>query len=502
MSRKIIIKKSNKSTKPMRIAGYLFSAIQGIASVIFMILLHFSNLIPNLYKGLIDVVLVLLCVLTVITQRWKIAGIATKLLSVLLSVVLVMGNIYLYKTYAALSSISGETGMTTQVGVYVLKTGTVREIEQLCNGKLGSLQTPDSSGTQQMVEHLQQEKGFQGECIAYTDMLELVDALYSGAVDGIVLGVGFAGMLEDTEGYSDFADKTLMIYSKDFVSEVEGLPSDGDSSQDNPYADVLNGGDTITFYISGIDQYGPPTTVSRSDVNILCVINKTTHQVLLINTPRDYYVPLPNSNGVRDKLTHAGNYGVTCSMGTLEALYGIKADYYIKVNFTGFISIIDAIGGIDVYSEYEFTTIHGGYHYVKGMNHLSGIEALGFARERYNLAGGDRQRGRDHMLIIEALIKKLASPALLANYTAVLDSLEESMVTGMPYDDISALIRFQIDEMPAWDIVQYSVDGVGEYHTTFSLNRELYVMIPDMATVEKAREYLKTIYSDRTVDLE
>lgn len=484
----------------MRIAGYAFGALQAAASVVFMILLHFSKLLPGSLEALIDLVLVLLCSLVFITQRWKITGIITKIMSVLLSVVMIMGDVYLLKTYLVLNNISGEKHMTTQYGVYVLKDGKIDLIEQLGNSKLGYMHENGDSGSKKMIEHLKQEKGFAGETSECDDMQKLVDMLYSGDVNAIVLNTGFAGMFNDTEGYSDFEEKTVMIYSKDFVSEIVTMP-DNDEDKDGNEPEALNGGDTITFYISGIDQYGPPTTVSRSDVNILCVINKKTHQVLLINTPRDYYVALPNSNGVKDKLTHAGNYGVNCSIGTLEMLYGIKVDYYVKVNFTGFINIIDSIGGIDVYSEYDFTTIHGGYHYVKGMNHLSGIEALGFARERYNLAGGDRQRGRDHMLIIEALIKKLASPALLSNYNSVLDSIEQSVVTSMPYDKISELIRFQIDNMPSWEVVQYSVDGVGESNTTFSLNMKVYVMVPDMNTVAKAQEYLRTIYSDEKVEL-
>ena len=186
----------------------------------------------------------------------------------------------------------------------------------------------------------------------------------------------------------------------------------------------------FNVYISGIDTEGDVTAKSRSDVNIIMSINPVTHQVLLLSTPRDYYVPLSISNGVKDKLTHAGNYGIKMlSMDTLEMLYDIKLDLILfDWNFTGFVDIIDALGGIDVVSDYSFST-HG-YSYSEGLNsNLSGIQALWSARERHAFAEGDNQRGRDQMKVIEAVIKKAQSSALLNNYDEIFANISKSFQT-------------------------------------------------------------------------
>ena len=183
-------------------------------------------------------------------------------------------------------------------------------------------------------------------------------------------------------------------------------------------------------------------------------------------------------------------------------LYGINIDYYLKVNFTGFVDIINALGGIDVYSEYDFVAYHGGYHYNVGMNHLDGMQALGFARERYSFAQGDRQRGRNQMEVIKALINKMTSKEMITNYNNVMAAVGNSMVTNMPQEEISKLFKMQIEEMPTWNIQMYSVNGTGSSQYTYSMpNRSVYVMIPDQATVDKARTYLDLIHEDKPIEI-
>ena len=246
----------------------------------------------------------------------------------------------------------------------------------------------------------------------------------------------------------------------------------------------------FNVYISGIDTEGDVTTKSRSDVNIIMSVNPLTGKIVLISTPRDYYVPLSISNGVRDKLTHAGNYGIDVSMATLEMLYDMKFDYYVRLNFTGFVNIIDALGGIDVDSDYSFST-HG-YSYSEGLNeNLSGIEALWFARERHAFAEGDRQRGKDQMKVIEAVIKKCQSQALLENYDEILNNISESFQTNMAKESIQSLVRFQLNRSPKWDIITYSVSGQGTSDYTYSApSQRAYVMIPDESTINVAKGLL------------
>ena len=253
------------------------------------------------------------------------------------------------------------------------------------------------------------------------------------------------------------------------------------------------------MYISGIDTRGGVSAKSRSDVNILATVNVDTHQVLLVSTPRDYYVPLPISNGQPDKLTHAGIYGVDVSMGTLEMLYGVPIDYYFRVNFSGFEKIIDALGGITVYSEYEFTTA-AGYHFNVGDNTMNGEQALSFARERYSFSSGDRQRGKNQMAVIKAVINKAMSPAILSNYTELMESISGNFETSMPYDVIADLVREQLDKGGSWNVVTYSVDGTGDSRKPYSLSTNAYVMIPDQSTVDAAIEKINQVRSGETLE--
>ena len=254
------------------------------------------------------------------------------------------------------------------------------------------------------------------------------------------------------------------------------------------------------MYISGIDTWGGISTRSRSDVNILAAVNTETKEILLVSTPRDYYVPLSISGGVRDKLTHAGIYGVQCSMDTLSMLYGIDIDYYFRVNFSGFEKIIDELGGITVWSDYTFD-VPPDFHYVQGNNDLNGLEALAFARERYTLPGGDQARGQNQMNVIISVADKLTSAAVLGNYMNILDSLEGTFETDMPYSTIASLVRQQIAEGSQWDISSYAVTGTGSHGSTYSMgSRQLYVMIPNQESVDKASQLIQRVMAGEKLE--
>ena len=229
-------------------------------------------------------------------------------------------------------------------------------------------------------------------------------------------------------------------------------------------------------------------------MNIILTLNATTKQILMISTPRDYFVPLSISNGVPDKLTHAGIYGVNVCMDTLDMLYDININYYFRLNFAGFEQIIDALGGVNVNSDYDFDSGNTtGYHFNKGENHLNGEQALVFARERYAFKEGDRQRGRNQMAVIQGVVDKATQPAFLKNYLSVLDSLDGAFETNVPYDVMASLVRKQLDEGGSWQVLSYSVDGTGDTQKPYSMSSKAYVMIPDQNTVDKAKVLMKKV---------
>ena len=255
----------------------------------------------------------------------------------------------------------------------------------------------------------------------------------------------------------------------------------------------------FVIYLSGVDTRGELTENARSDVNILAAVNPVTKRVALVNTPRDYYVDLAGTSS-KDKLTHAGLYGVETSMETLGNLYGVNVDHYIRINFAGFISIIDALGGVDVYSDQAFTSVGSpGYYdpttFVEGWNHLDGKSALAFARERHAFASGDIQRGINQMKVIDAMLNKIKSPALLMGFSKIMDAASDCFVTSFSQDQISALVRMQLSDFAEWDIESYTVTGTSSSSTKCysAKGQKLYVMKPDDASVSKAREMVASV---------
>lgn len=266
----------------------------------------------------------------------------------------------------------------------------------------------------------------------------------------------------------------------------------------------------FVVYLSGTDaRFNDLSVASRCDVNILAVVNPKSKQVLLINTPRDYYVPLAVDQGNSyDKLTHAGIYGVDCSMETLGNLYDVEVPFYARVNFDGFRSLVDALDGITVNSEVAFTTTMGSdgadmdssgststFTFTEGLNNLNGAQALAFCRERYSFAAGDNQRGRNQMAAINGIIEKATSPAILSKYQGVLSAVTDCVSTNMDYDDITSLIQLTLKNGTGWSITSFAVTGIGDYSDTcYSCpGQSLYVMRMDQTAVDNAKQLISQV---------
>ena len=263
-------------------------------------------------------------------------------------------------------------------------------------------------------------------------------------------------------------------------------------------AEVNVENEIFNIYISGIDVYGPVSTKSRSDVNIIATVNPKTKQILLSNTPRDYYVTIPGVSGdSKDKLTHAGIYGVDKSRATLENLYGIDIPFYARVNFTSLITLVDAMGGIDVNSEYAFTTNGDGGAVIsvqEGLNHFDGKQALAFSRERYSLAGGDNQRGKNQMAVIQAMIQKMMTPEMLLKAPDLISQVSDSVETNMSMDQIQELIQSQLNSGGSWNVKSMAAEGTGDSQYCYSMpGTALYVMQPDQASVDAIKSEMQAV---------
>ncbi len=456
--------------------------IQFIISVLLGIRLFTMGLLPIGYMIGYGIFTVVLAALTFGLAKKRVAAVIMCILSIMISALMVYGMVALNKVHNTVEEVtSNPEEVKTEMAVVVLKESEAEEITDLSEFMIGYMSNQDANAAEQVMDEINESVGGEVNFHEFSNATEMADALYAKTMNAIVINKAFIDTFADIEGYEDFSNKTKIIYSYEVVDYIKIV----DEKESN-----LN---QFVVYISGIDTFGDVSVKSRSDVNILAVVNTKTKKIQLINTPRDYYVELPISNGSKDKLTHAGIYGVENSIGALEMLYGVEVDYFVRMNFSGFEGIIDSLGGIDVYSEYDFT-VEPIKHYTKGMNHLSGIEALAFARERYSFAAGDLQRGKNQMEVIRAMIDKLSSPELLYNYTGVLDSIAGTFQTNMSSDEIYALVRKELANPAGWTIESYSVTGSGSSMGTYtSPNSKAYVMIPNDADVQTAKEKIQAV---------
>lgn len=549
----------NKSLRDMyKYLWYLIPIVQIILVAIAYIKLTSMGIIPGAYLALGIIVLVLFNGLLIWLYRGsnKVLKIVFSSVSVILSIVMVYGLVAVNHVSKTIDSISVDDEEVAKVAVLVRSDSNIDSIEELSGAKIGI--TDDYSVKKGAVE-INGEVEVMPSYAMYSHFVYQVDALLDGSEDAILIDDAYMGLFEDFDNYDEFIGKIKVIDSfeiikdstepavfvarkpieKDNTDNTDSYASideekdkstvdnqndtDVDSSVSSNEAEkrktVNTGGvpssstgahtttldwsnDTLSsgngcfiMYISGIDTLGDVNTRCRSDVNILAAVNTNTGSVQLISTPRDYFVVLPNV-GQSDKLTHAGLYGVGNSIAALEKLYGIKVDYYLRMNFTGFVQIIDTIGGIDVWSDYEFT-VEPVKTYEVGMNHLNGIEALAFARERYSFSSGDVQRSIHQMAVIKAMIGKLSSPEIIYNYKAILDSIANCIQTSMPSDTIYSLINRQLTGGIGWQVNTYTTTGFGAYTTTYTSPRDSrYVMVPNDENVAYAHELIRSVINN------
>lgn len=477
-----------------KIPGWILTVIMFVVMIFLDYRLITSQLLPMKLTVLITVLLFVLWLIAAILL-WTPRRVGQYIFGILLCLLLTVGmGAGFYFLNGALNTIVNITGTQVQVahmGVYALKESSVQSMEDLTNKSLGILSNHDQENTQSTLQEIEKKLGQHLNPVEYPDIVSLAQSLLDGDSAAVIMNTALLPMLQEVEGFADFENKIREVSTIKIEKVIEAPVK----RPERPTTSEQKENRSFVMFMSGVDTYGNISNVSRSDTNILAVINPDSRQVLLLSTPRDYYVPLSISDGIRDKLTHAGIYGVEVSMDTLAMLYDVNVDYYFRVNFSGFEQIVDALGGVTVYSEYDFTA-GDSVHFVVGNNDVNGTQALTFARERYAFAEGDRQRGKNQMEVIKAIIRKAVSPAVLTNYSELMTALEGSFQLSMPYDTLASLVRSQLENGGSWNVVSYSVDGFGNSATTYSAPYdELYVMEPNMETVDHAKELISKVFN-------
>ena len=490
---------TEKTSSPRRSGadwfGLVAFAVLVICSTVLVVRLISTKFLPTGQLLLAAGVLLVLSCLhgwVQLPRREKTGGkIACGIVALVLAAAMLYGAVALGSVQHAITDIADKSAETDITCVIVNTDDPAQSIDDIKGYLLGILEDRDTENTQSLLQQLQEKLGA-AEHTAYASPALLTDALYDDQVGAILLNKGYIPLLEEQEGYADFSDRTRILYEYTTTKTVEPTPADT-----NAPVDVTK--DPFVVYCSGIDARSSNINItSRSDVNILAVVNPTTRQILLVNTPRDYDLPLAH-NGQLDKLTHAGIYGTGESMQTLDNLYGTHTSFYMRVNFAGLTKIVDALGGVDVYSTKTFSM--GGYNFTEGVNHLNGEAALCFSRERYAFADGDNQRGKNQMAVIQAIISKASSPAVLKNYQTLLSSLSDAFITSLSYDDIASLVQMQLQDMSGWHVTSYAVSGSGDTSYCYALGDAAWVMRPNMDTVNTAKELIRQVMSGETPQL-
>ncbi|MQQ02180.1 LytR family transcriptional regulator [Streptococcus mitis] len=368
------------------------------------------------------------------------------------------------------------------MSVVVLKDSEVHNVTQL-DSVIGPTDT-DNENIQKLIADIKTSQSKELTVEQSTSYLAAYTSLVSGEAKAIVLNSVFENIIESE--YPDYASKIRKIYTKNITKEVA--------------APKVSKNKSFNVYVSGIDTYGPISSVSRSDVNILMTVNRDSKKILLTTTPRDSYVPIADGgNNQKDKLTHAGIYGVDSSIHTLENLYGVDINYYVRLNFTSFLKLIDLLGGVDVYNDQEFTSRHGKFHFPVGNVHLDSEQALGFVRERYSLADGDRDRGRNQQKVIVAIIQKLTSTEALKNYSDIIQGLQDSLQTNMPIETMMDLVNAQLESGGSYKVNSQDLKGTGQMGLpSYAMpDSNLYMMEIDDSSLAAAKSAIQDVMEGR-----
>ena len=421
-------------------------AIYAVLAVFLLFLIFKYNMLDfrylNIVVAALIVVLAILCFFLIWSKKAKNLTLILLLLGILISGTSLFAVGQFIGFTSRLNATSNYSNYSMSIAV--LADSPIDNISQVTSvmGPTGT----DKDNIQQLMNDLKASQNKELTVEESSSYLAAYKSLLAGDTKAIILNSVFENIIESE--YPDYASKIKKIYTKELTKTVE-TPKDVK-------------GDSFNVYISGIDTYGPISSVSRSDVNIIMTVNRETKKILLTTTPRDSYVPIADGgNNQKDKLTHAGIYGVDASIHTLENLYGIDLNYYARLNFTSFLKLIDLLGGVDVYNDQEFTAHTNGKFYSVGNVHLDSEQALGFVRERYSLADGDRDRGRNQQKVIVAILQKLTSTEALKNYDGIIKGLQDSIQTNMPLETMMKLVNAQLESGGTYKINSQDLKGTG-----------------------------------------
>lgn len=496
-----------KENKVYKVIAILLSIVMIVLMAFFAYQLIKMDILPqNLFIPVI-LVFVLISLILILWINLMAHGVVSKVFAMifvlLYTVSMGIGNFYVYKTDGFMQKVTDHKigDVKNTVSIIVMDDSNIKDLSSLKGKKVGRLNNVDKVGTNKLLKAVKKKKGSNYfKTKKFDGALSEVEALYNGEIDAMILNESYRGNVTSVEEYEHFSTETRVVYSTSYYTTKKNDSLVVSDITKNPF----------TILISGNDTTGDVSELSRSDVNMLVTINPKTSTILLTSMSRDTYVETVCDadgdaacpEGQMDKITHTGIYGLNTTRQTVEKFYDLKVNYSFRVNFTSVIDVVDALDGIDLNVE-EGEQCDLFWANMKpglpvGMHHVDGETALAFARERKAYVDGDYQRVRNQQKVMQAIINRAISSSALVNYTSFINSLESAFETNMTYDEITALIKYELQAKPNWKFETYQISGLGDELMCASLGQAASVQVPDLNTVRIAREKIEAVMNGKS----
>ena len=489
-----------EQNKVLRGIGIVLSILLVVASFYLLYQLIKINVLPTKLLFLITIIFVLLDTIFALLLCYYTRAIVSKIICVVITLVLIfgscMGGYYISKTGSLLTNITNVTKHAKNtVSVVVKQSSDIKNKSQLNGLSVGTLRTIGTQGSSKALKELSKD-GIVMNQSEYDSLSAMLEAFYNGDVDSIIINESSRSQILDMESYADFDNNTRVVYQTSYKVENTDKANAVSDITSKPFNVLISGSDTR----GGFDENG------RSDVIMVATINPKTSTILLTSVPRDFYVTTACDaadgcmQGALDKITHTGIHGTNTTKRTVEQLLGIEINYTFKVGFDTVTDLVDALGGVDVYVEPGYAVSTSTFSVHEGTNHLDGEHALAYARERYSYTEGDRQRTKNQQQVLMGIVNEATKPSVITKYASIMDAMANTFSTTMSNEEISDLIKYQINNNPKWKMEQYMVDGTGDTLMCAELGDAASVMVPDQSTVKMAKDKINAVLAGKSAD--
>lgn len=489
-----------EQNKVLRGIGIVLSILLVVASFYLLYQLIKINVLPTKLLFLITIIFVLLDAIFALLLCFYTRAIVSKIICVVVTLVLIfgscMGGYYISKTGSLLTNITNVTKHAKNtVSVVVKQSSDIKNKSQLNGLSVGTLRTIGTQGSSKALTELSKD-GIVMNQSEYDSLSSMLEAFYNGEVDSIIINESSRSQILDMENYADFDNNTRVVYQTSYKVENTDKANAVTDITSKPFNVLISGSDTR----GGFDENG------RSDVIMVATINPKTSTILLTSVPRDFYVTTACDaadgcmQGALDKITHTGIHGTNTTKRTVEQLLGVEINYTFKVGFDTVTDLVDALGGVDVYVEPGYAVTTSTFSVHEGVNHLDGQHALAYARERYSYTEGDRQRTKNQQQVLMGIVNEAIKPSVITKYASIMDAMANTFSTTMSNEEISDLIKYQINNNPKWKMEQYMVDGTGDTLMCAELGDAASVMVPDQSTVKMAKDKINAVLAGKSAD--